>query len=82
MTVELFLDDLELAATSVHNARIAYQQIVNAIKLGCEVNLVFTPLYDVPEDRLEAQIRLLKNITNQLDAAVHLKDSTNVSGDS
>ena len=72
MIVELEIDDLDVAATALNNARIAYQRVINCIKFGCEVDSIFLKLETVPEKFLDDQVKLLKNLTDQLDKLIML----------
>ena len=67
MEIKLQVDDIELFAKALNNAVIAYNEIVWALKLECDVPKKFKSMRTLSEEELDNRINCLKNAYEQVE---------------
>ena len=66
MKVEIEVDKIELFATALNNAIIAYEDVLYGIYLGCEIQTQFNKLKTLPFEQLKIRQKCLKNVYRQI----------------
>ena len=64
--ISIEVEDITTFVTALNNSIIAYNEVVMAIDLCCEIPLVFYPLKKVPIEKLRERQRCLRDVYEQL----------------